>query len=339
MPVATKAAVKYITPEELEQAGTQAIIANAFILSLRPGLNVIKKHNGIHEFMQWNKTIFTDSGGFQMLEPTFLINKNDKGITFRSPFDGRKIFATPELIADIQQTVNADVAMILDDVVPHNATKTEAEEAMNHTTDWAQRFLNSHENKQQIVFGITQGGMFKNLRKKSAKQINKLNFDGIAIGGLCIGESLKTMHEMLKTSISQIDIKKPRYLMGVGSPLDLLEAIEQGIDIFDSAMPTRNARHNELLTSNGKIQIDNKKYCEDKKPLDKECNCFVCKNYTRAYLHHLARCKEELGERLNSHHNIHFIQTLIKNAREAIKNKKFSQYKKQFAAKYNVGSE
>lgn len=334
MPVATKASVKYLLPHELEEAGTQAIIANAFVLSLRPGLDVIKKHKGLHEFMQWNKTIFTDSGGFQMLEPSFFLKKNENGIEFRNPFDGAKLFATPELIADIQQTVHSDVAMVLDDVVPHNATRKQAEEAVKNTTTWAKRFLLAHKDKGQLVFGITQGGMFKDLREQSAKEINKLNFDGIAIGGLCIGENLKTMHEMLKASLSQIDPEKPRYLMGVGSPVDLLEAIEAGVDIFDSAMPTRNARHNELFSSQGKITIDKKEFCNDEKPVDKDCSCTVCKNYTRAYLHHLARCGEETGQRLNSHHNIWFIQNLMAKAREAIKQKKFAQFKKEFVKKY-----
>lgn len=335
MPVATKASVKYLLPHELEEAGTQALIANAFVLSLRPGLDVIKKHKGLHEFMQWNKTIFTDSGGFQMLEPSFFIKKNDDGIEFRNPFDGAKLFATPELIAEIQQTIHSDVAMVLDDVVPHNATRKQAEEAVNHTTTWAQRFLNAHTDREQLVFGITQGGMFKDLREQSAKEINALDIDGVAIGGLCVGEDHKTMHEMLKASLSQVDARKPRYLMGVGSPVDLLEAIEAGVDIFDSAMPTRNARHNELFSSNGKITIDKKQFCNDEQPADKDCSCIVCKNYTRAYLHHLARCGEETGQRLNSHHNIWFIQNLMVEARESIKQKTFAKFKKEFVKNYN----
>ncbi len=334
MPVATKASVKYLTPTELEEAGTQAIIANAFVLSLRPGLDVISKHKGLHEFMQWNKTIFTDSGGFQMLEKSFFIKKNENGIEFRNPFNGTKLFATPELIAKIQQKIHSDVAMVLDDVVQHNATKKQAEEAVKNTTSWAQRFLQTHKDKEQLVFGITQGGMFADLRKQSAKEINSLSFDGTAIGGLCIGEDLKTMHEMLQASISQIDTDKPRYLMGVGSPCDLLDAIEAGVDIFYSAMPTRNARHNELLTTNGKLTIDKKEFCDDNNPVDKNCSCMVCKNYTRAYLHHLARCGEETGQRLNSHHNIFFIQNLMKQAQGAIKKGKFTIFRKEFLKQY-----
>jgi len=335
MPVATKGSVKHIIPKELEEHGAQAIISNAFVLSLKPGLEVIKKHGGLHDFMKWNNTIFTDSGGFQMLLPSFFISKNDEGINFRNPFDGKKLFATPESIAEIQQAVGSDVAMVLDDVVQHTATRKEAEIAVKHTTEWTKRFLKAHTKKGQLVFGITQGGMFEDLRKKSAKEINKLKLDGIAIGGLCIGEDLKKMHKMLKASILEIDTKKPRYLMGVGSPIDLLESIEQGVDIFDSVMPTRNARHNELLTSAGKMAIDKKEFCHDKKPIDAECDCFVCKTYTRAYIHHLARCKEELGERLNSHHNIHFIQKLMKDSREAINKGRFSEFKNKFLKKYN----
>lgn len=334
MPVATKASVKYLTPTELEQAGTQALIANAFVLSLRPGLEVIKKHKGIHEFMQWKNTIFTDSGGFQMLEPSFFISKNEQGITFRSPFDGTKLTATPELIANIQQTIKADVAMVLDDVVPHTASREQAQEAVTNTTAWAKRFLEAHHDKDQLVFGITQGGLFADLRKQSSREINALNFDGVAIGGLCIGEDLKTMHDMLKASLSHIDSKKPRYLMGVGSPKDLLEAIEAGVDIFDSAMPTRNARHNQLFTIRGTIAIDKKEFCNDNNPVDKNCACMVCKNYTRAYLHHLARCGEETGQRLNSHHNIFFIQNLMKQTREAIKKGTFATFKKEFLKQY-----
>lgn len=334
MPVATKGSVKYIIPKELEEHGAQAIISNGFVLSLRPGLDVIKKHGGLHNFMKWNNTIFTDSGGFQMLLPSFFISKNSDGITFKNPFDGTKLFATPELIAQIQQTLGSDVAMVLDDVVPHTATREQAEIAVKHTTEWTKRFLKAHKKKSQLVFGITQGAMFEDLREKSAHEINELNLDGIAIGGLCIGESHEQMHKMLKASLSKIDYNKPRYLMGVGSPIDLLEAIEQGVDIFDSVMPTRNARHNELLTSEGKITIDKKKYCEDQKQLDPECDCFVCKTYTRAYLHHLSRCKEETGERLNSHHNTHFIQKLMRDSQKSIKEAKFAEFKKQFLKKY-----
>lgn len=334
MPVATKGSVKYILPEELEEHGTQAIISNAFVLSLRPGLDVIKKHKGVHNFMKWNNAIFSDSGGFQMLLPSFFISKNDDGINFRSPFDGKKLFATPESVARIQQTICSDVAMALDDVVPHTATREEAEIAVRHTTDWAKRFLKVHKNNEQLVFGITQGGMFEDLRKQSAREINKLKFDGVGIGGLCIGEGLETMHKMLRVSLSQINESKPRYLMGVGSPLDIIDAVEQGVDIFDSVMPTRNARHNELFTSTGKIAIDKKEFSNDEKPIDDECDCFVCKKYTRAYIHHLARCKEELGERLNSHHNIHFVQKLMKDIMAAILQNKFSEFKKRFVKKY-----
>lgn len=335
MPVATKGSVKHLLPEELEHFGTQALISNGFVLSIKPGLDVIKKHGDIHSFMKWNNTIFTDSGGFQMLEPSFFIKKTADGIHFRSPFDGAKLFATPESIAEIQSTLGSDVAMVLDDVVHHDATREEAEIAVKHTTEWTKRFLKAHKNKNQLVFGITQGGMHKDLREKSSREINELDLDGVAIGGLCIGESLKTMHEMLRASLSQIDKNKPRYLMGVGSPLDLLEAIEQGVDIFDSAMPTRNARHNELLTSEGKIAIDKQKYADDKNPPDKNCECCVCKKYTRAYLQHLAKCGEELGERLNSHHNLHFIQKIMKDSRKAITDGRFSEYKKEFIAKYD----
>lgn len=334
MPVATKASVKHMTPEELEHFGTQAIISNAFILSLKPGIEIIKKHEDIHTFMKWNRTIFTDSGGFQMLEPSFFIKKTPEGIHFKNPFNGQKLFATPETTAKLQNELNSDVAMILDDLVPHNATREEAETAVQNTTDWTKRFLKAHKNKNQLVFGITQGAMYKDLREKSAREINKLKLDGIAIGGLCIGETHKTMHEMLKASISQIDKNKPRYLMGVGSPIDLLEAIEQGIDIFDSAMPTRNARHNELLTSQGKIAIDKTKYADDKTAPDPECECCVCKKHTKSYLQHLARCGEELGQRLNSHHNLHFIQKIMQDSRKAISEGKFAEYKKQFLNKY-----
>ena len=336
MPIATKASVKYILPEELEHFGTQAIISNAFILSLKPGIEIIKKHKDIHTFMKWNNTIFTDSGGFQMLEPSFFIKKNSEGIHFKNPFNGEKLFATPESIAKIQSELNSDVAMALDDVVPSSATREEAEIAVSNTTEWTKRFLKAHKNKNQLVFGITQGGMHKELRKKSAREINELKLDGIAIGGLCVGETHETMHKMLKASLSQIDKNKPRYLMGVGSPIDLLKAIEQGVDIFDSAMPTRNARHNELLTGRGRLAIDKKKYAEDKNPPDADCECCVCKKYTRSYIHHLARCGEELGQRLNSHHNLHFIQKIMKDSRKAISKGKFVEYKKNFIKKYNT---
>src|SRR3989344_696227 len=333
MPVATKISVKHISSEELNNLA-DAIISNAFILYLNPGLNLIKKAKGIHNLMNFQKVIFTDSGGFQMLDDTFLSNVNDNGVILKNPFDGKKHFITPEKVALIQQELKSDVAMVLDDV-PHHIEKKYIVESLKRTHDWALRFKKEHKDSKQLVFGIAQGSIYKDLRKKSCQFISSLDFEGIALGGLCIGEPKNTMYKIIDYSEKFIPKNKPRYLMGVGSPLDLLQSVEHGIDIFDSCFPTRNARHGAIYTSKGIVRITNKKYKDDLKTLDKSCECIVCKNYAKAYLNYLFRVKEPIGLRLASYHNLHFIKKLMENIKISIKENRFSKFKRDFIKSYS----
>ena len=330
MPVATKGAAKHLTMQELDGFGARAIMSNAFVLSLKPGLETIESHGGLHKFMNWKHCIFNDSGGFQMILPSFFIKTTDEGILFKSPFDGKQIFATPEMIADIEQKLGADVVMALDCQPAFDSKPEEVVNAVKKTHAWAERFLKAHTDTKQLKFGIAQGGLDVELRKKSTAFINNLAFDGVAIGGTGIGEGSSALKEIIAASVPFIDKNKPRYLMGVGSPADMLNSIENGVDMFDSCYPTKNARHNELYTSKGKIVIDKKQYHEDLKPLDDDCTCHTCTNYTRSYLHHLAKTKEVLGERLNTIHNVHFVLKLMKDVRTAILENRFAKFKEEF---------
>ena len=332
MPVATKAALKHVSQHELEQIGAEAIIANAFILYLKPGLEVIEKFHGIHNFMKWNKVIFTDSGGFQMLREDFLIKATDEGIHFKSPFDGTKHLITPEKAIEIENRINSDVAMTLDEL-PHYGNDYEANvKSVKRTHEWAVRCKKAHNNDKQLLFGIAQGSVFRDLREKSMKFIDELDFDGIALGGLCIGESKKEMYEMIDFSIKFASEKKPRYLMGVGSPADVINAIAHGVDVFDSAFPTRNARHNCLFTQKGNIDVAKKIYEKDESPIDEECDCYVCKHFSKAYMGHLIRVGEPLGLRYASIHNLHFVQKTVEKARKYIESNEFEELRKSFAA-------
>ena len=330
MPVATKGAFKWVSLQEVEKAGIECFISNAYILSLRPGLEVIQKAGGLHKFMNWNKPIFTDSGGFQLLSPEFLIKIKESGVVFRNPFDKNRDFLSPEKCMEIQQKIGADVAMALDDVPSFGSNIQRLEQSVERTFAWAQRCISSHHSKKQMLFGICQGGTSKKLRKKSAEQISSLSFDGIALGGLSIGESKKKMHEMVSLSNSVIPEEKPRYLMGLGSPAELLEAISLGVDVFDSCFPTRTARHGLAFTQKGNMGISKGAYKFDFRPIDNACDCPVCKRHSRAYLHHLFKVKEENAKLLLSTHNIHFVSTLIKQARKAIVAKRFAKLRKKF---------
>ncbi|MBI2565273.1 tRNA guanosine(34) transglycosylase Tgt [Candidatus Woesearchaeota archaeon] len=334
MPVATKASVKHVSSWELQDLKTKAIIANAFLLSLRPGTEVIKSFGSIHDFMGFNGVIATDSGGFQCGSDNFFLRTTNNGIHFRNPFDGSRIILTPKDIAQIQSGIGADIVMVLDDMPSAKANKEQAVLSINHTHEWAQLFLEHHKNKKQLVFGICQGGMHKELREKSASFISSLNIQGVSIGGLAVGETKKQMRDMLKVSLAQIPEKKPRYMMGIGDPVDIIDAICEGVDMFDSCLPTKHARHNELLTSKGILIIDKAKFKQDHLPLDQNCNCLTCKNFSRAYLHHLARTKEQLGQRLNTIHNIFFVQNFIEQAKESIKENKLESYREKFLAQY-----
>jgi queuine tRNA-ribosyltransferase len=334
MPVATKTAVKYLDPKDLEEIGVQAIISNAFVLSLRPGLDVIKKAGGIHNFMNFKNTIFTDSGGFQKIKDSFYMRSEDNGLHLKSPFDGKKFFLTPEKVMHIQNIINSDVAMVIDEMPLHNQSRKEIEIAVKRTHKWAEECLKHHKNKKQLLFGIAQGGLYPDLREASAKFIGKLPFDGFAFGGLAIGEPEKQTYKMINAQVRHFPENKPRYLMGVGSPAQLITSISSGADCFDSTFPTQNARHATLFTSKGKISIKNSKYQFDLKPIDKNCRCYICQSYSRAYIRHLMKMNEPNGIRYCTYHNIYFINNLMKEARNTIKESRFEKFKKEFLKKY-----
>ena len=327
MPVATKASVKFLTNEEVLETGTQCMIANAFILYLKPGLEAIEKSHGLHKFMNWKKGMFTDSGGFQVLSKQFCLRLVEQGVWFRNPFDGKKMLFTPEKAIEIQNRLGSDVAMCLDDVPLEGADEKRLNQALERTFSWAKRCKEAHKNKKQLLFGISQGGINEKLRMKSTGQIVSLDFDGIAFGGLSIGEEKAKMHSVVNAAMKKVPEEKPRYLMGVGSAKELIEAISIGIDVFDSCFPTRVARHGTAFSSEKNLNLDAAKYKFDLKPLDKNCNCFVCRDYTRSYINHLYRTKEENGMKYLSYHNLYFVQNLMREIRTAIKENTFKKEK------------
>ncbi len=329
MPVATKATVKTLASEELYDMGTQALISNAFHLFLSPGMEVIQKADDLHMFMNWKRAIFTDSGGFQMIRKDFPFKVTDEGISYKNPRDGKKYSYTPELCLENQKILGSDVAMILDECPAYGSEYSVVEASVERTIQWAKRSKNVDKKEGQLFFAILQGGTFEELRRKCAEALIGMEFDGYGIGGLSIGEPKETMNEVLKYSVPLVPEDKPRYLMGVGSPVELVEAIEAGVDIFDSAFPTRNARHGTLMTSGGNIDIARSKFALDLTPVDENCGCYTCRNYTKAYLHHLFKESELLVLRLASIHNLHFIQTIVKGAREAILEDRFFEFKKR----------
>jgi queuine tRNA-ribosyltransferase len=328
MPVATKGTVKTITPEELHKIGTQAVISNAFHLLLAPGMEVIKRSGGLHEFMHWERAIFTDSGGFQMIRKDFPFKITDEGFTYKNPRDGKKYSYTPESCLENQKIIGSDVAMILDECPAYGSDYSAVEASTVRTIRWAAKAKSIEKNNGQLFFAILQGGTFAGLRKYCAEELVNMDFDGYGIGGLSIGEPKDIMNEVLKSCVPLVPESKPRYLMGVGSPVELLAAIESGVDIFDSAFPTRNARHQTLMTSKGNIDIARARFTLDICPVDENCDCYTCRNYTRAYLHHLFKESELLALRLASIHNLHFMQSIVRGAREAILEDRFAEFKK-----------
>ncbi len=344
MPVATKAAVKHISQEDLITMGCKAVISNSYILSLRPGTKVIEKYNGIGNFMGLNKEIInvTDSGGFQMYSPSIYIKSNEEGVFFRNPFNGEKVFMTPEKSMEIQLNINSEIAMCLDEMPTLDFSKSKIKIAVNKTTKWAERCKNEHnqlqknKTKKQILFGISQGGIYEDLRKLSCESLKKIDFSGYSIGGLALGETKQQEYKMIDIHKSIIPEDKVCYLMGAGDPIELLEAISRGVDMFDSRFPTQNARHGSIFTSNGRINILRKKYFFDKSPLDKKCNCFVCKNkkYTKSYINHLIKENEGLGLRLATYHNLYFLINLMELVKKEIKKGKFIEFKKNFIKNY-----
>jgi queuine tRNA-ribosyltransferase len=331
MPVATKGSVKTLSSDELSALDIEALISNAFVLYLKPGVEVIKGAGGIHSFMNYDRTIFTDSGGFQILKEEFAPDVTDKGVTFRSPFDDTRHLFTPEICIEVQRELGSDVAMVLDDCPYYGKDHDYMNGAVTLTTDWAKRSKRAHKHKEQLLFAIVQGGTFRDLREKSAEDLVEIGFDGYGIGGLSIGEPKKEMLEVLEYTLPLLPKERPRYLMGVGSPGELLESISLGADIFDSAFPTRNARHNSVYTWKGGYNITRGKYAKDFSPLEKACNCYACENYTKAYIRHLMVVYEMLGMRLITIHNLHFLKQLMKKARNAVSENRFSKFKSEFS--------
>jgi len=318
MPVGTYGTVKAMSPVELKDIGAHIVLGNTFHLWLRPGLDVIAAHGGLHRFMAWDGPILTDSGGFQVWSLGDLRKITEEGVKFRSPINGDACFLTPEESMRIQKVLNSDIVMIFDECTPYPASHDEARKSMELSLRWAERSKRAHEGNPNALFGIIQGGMHEDLRDASLNGLRTIGFDGYAIGGLSVGEPKEDMLRILAHTVPQIPPDKPRYLMGVGTPEDLVAAVQAGVDMFDCVMPTRNARNGWLFTRWGDIKIKNARYKEDTEPLDADCQCYTCRNFTRAYLHHLHRIGEILGARLNTIHNLHYYQALMHDLRDAI---------------------
>lgn len=336
MPVGTLANVKTLTPEELKAMNSAVILSNTYHLWLRPGEDVVDHAGGLHKFMNYDGPILTDSGGFQVFSLAKNKNKDivEEGVHFKSHLDGKKLFLTPELSIQIQNKLDSDIAMSFDECIPYPASYEYAKRSTERTLRWAKRGKDVFNNERQSLFGIVQGGAYQDLREYSAKETVKMNFDGYSIGGTSVGEPKDVMYKMIDDGIRYLPTDKPRYLMGVGEPIDILEGVVRGIDMFDCVLPTRIARHGNAFTRTGKINLRNLKYKEDFTPLEENCDCYTCKNYTKAYIRHLIVSNESLGGRLLSIHNIRFLIKLTEEIREAIKNDNLLEYKNEFINKY-----
>ncbi len=333
MPVGTYGTVKGMLPRDIEATGAQIILGNTFHLMLRPGTEVIKAHGDLHDFTQWQGPILTDSGGFQVFSLGDLRKITEAGVSFRSPIDGSKVFLDPEIAMQVQRDLGADVVMIFDECTPYPATQDEARVSMELSLRWALRSKKGHGDNPAALFGIVQGGMHEQLRSESLAGLKEIGFDGYAIGGLSVGEPKEDMIRVLEHLSKEMPEDKPRYLMGVGKPEDLVEAVRRGIDMFDCVMPTRNARNGHLFTQAGVIKIRNAVHKHDTAPLDESCDCYTCENFSRAYLHHLDKCKEILGSQLNTIHNLHHYQKIMKELRDAISEHRLEAYVGEFYAR------
>lgn len=335
MPVGTQATVKSMTPEELKEIGSQIILSNTYHLYMRPGHELIKRAGGLHNFMNWDKTILTDSGGFQVFSLGPLRKIKEEGVEFRSHLDGSKHFLTPEKAMEIQNALGSDIMMAFDECAPYPADREYVKNSLERTTRWLKRCKDAHNNTdKQALFGIIQGGMYKDLREQSAKEITSIDLPGYAIGGLSVGEPKPLMYDVLEHTTPLMPKDKPRYLMGVGSPDDLVEGVIRGVDMFDCVLPTRIARNGTAMTSQGKVVVRNATYAEDFTPLDPECDCYACKNYSRAYIRHLIKANEILGARLITTHNLHFLLNLMKQIRQAIMEDRLLDFRNEFFEKY-----
>ena len=334
MPVGTYGTVKAMTVEEVKGLGAEIILGNTFHLSITPSTDVIEAHGDLHDFMNWSGPILTDSGGFQVFSLGKMRKITEEGVSFRSPKDGSSIFMGPEESMQIQKKLGSDIVMIFDDCTPYPAEKSEVDQSMQLSLRWAKRSLMEHQRlkNKNALFGIIQGGMHKDLRLQSAESLIEMNFDGYAIGGLSVGEPKEEMMKVLDFLPEQMPTDKPRYLMGVGTPLDLVEGVAMGVDMFDCVMPSRNARNGYLFTSEGVVKIRNAKYKIDTGPLDPNCSCNTCKNYSRSYLHHLQKTNEILGSRLNTFHNLFYYQDLMRSIRESLKSNTFDVFRENFLA-------
>jgi queuine tRNA-ribosyltransferase len=322
-----------MTPEELREVGSEIILGNTFHLMLRPGTEIIQAHGDLHDFMHWQGPILTDSGGFQVWSLGDLRTITEEGVRFRSPVDGREVFLGPEESIAVQHALGADIIMIFDECTPYPATEQQARDSMELSLRWATRSKQAHADHPSALFGIVQGGMYPRLREISLNGLTQIGFDGYAIGGLSVGEPKTEMLHILDNLIPQMPVDKPRYLMGVGTPEDLVEAVRRGVDMFDCVMPTRNARNGYLFTSTGMLRIRNSQYQLDTRPLDETCNCYTCRNYSRAYLRHLDKTGEILGSRLNTIHNLYYYQTLMQGLRDAIEQHNLAEFVVDFYAR------
>ena len=330
MPVGTYGTVKAMSPFELTEIGFEMVLSNTFHLWLRPGLEVIERFGGLHRFMGWDKPILTDSGGFQVFSLGKLRKITEEGVKFASPINGDKLFLTPEISMQIQHTLNSDIVMIFDECTPYPATEREAGDSMRMSLRWAERSKAAHVGNPNALYGIVQGGMFEALRDESARELIGMEFDGYAIGGLSVGEPKDDMTRILAHTAPQLPADKPRYLMGVGTPSDLVAAVAQGIDQFDCVLPTRNARHGILYTRRGDMRIRNARWKTDTAPIDDECTCHTCTHFSRAYVHHLIRAGEILGARLATIHNLHYYHRLMAGMRGAIEAQRFADFTMRF---------
>ena len=341
MPVGTYGSVKSMTPEEVKEDGADMILGNTFHLMLRPGTETIRKHGGLHEFINWPGPILTDSGGFQVFSLADLRKLSEEGVKFRSPINGDEVFLTPERSMEVQHELNSDVAMIFDECTPYPATETEARESMELSLRWARRSRDRFDalkaaepDRGEALFGIVQGGVYNALRQASLDGLTAIGFDGYAVGGLAVGEPEPERIAVLDYLMSLMPEDKPRYLMGVGTPFDIVESVSRGIDMFDCVMPTRHARNGHLFTSRGPVNIRNAQYATDTAPLDPNCGCYTCSHYSLAYLRHLEKCSEILGLRLNTIHNLYYYQEVMSNIRRAIDAGDLSEYTAELRAAY-----
>ncbi len=332
MPVGTYGTVKTMKPEELEGLGAEIILGNTFHLMLRPGTKIIQAHGDLHDFMHWDKPILTDSGGFQVFSLAKMRKITEEGVHFNSPINGEKFLMSPESSMQVQRELGSDIVMVFDECTPYPATLTEARESMELSLRWAKRSKQAHEGNKAALFGIVQGGMHEELRKHSAQYLMNIDFDGYAIGGLSVGEPKDDRDRVLEVTTPLLPEDKPRYLMGVGKPEDIVESVKRGVDMFDCVIPTRNARNGFIFTRFGKLNIRNSKHQLDTAPIDEHCGCYTCQNYSRSYLRHLDKCSEMLGAHLNTIHNLYYYQELMREIRKSIEENRFDDFISEFYA-------